>query len=410
MNQSKKALLDQLSTSTNNDRGIRSKAINTTVNPVTKPLTPLSRKRNIGLSLSPEGEKQSMMLSSAEKALAQRRVTKPDIAMNQKESQGSRAIRIGAESLALKKSNILKSVLTPQAKTTNNISFNNPNNTSFNSKTILLSPANLSKEDMDRTGLTSFREIFERDPRGVKGISWLENDSNELERMRAHLRCNKLSKQLYETQMDQLKVTNYQSFFQAFQDKSKLQRYSNLIRVTPAGSKRSSENHDRKTLNDVAMPEFQNMTLSRFHTDDGASSNKERNLQPTRWMQSLKIYMNYIEKITTCPDVRESATMITYEDRAILYGGISQNLKEDVYVLYPPKSSILPWKWMQRKVRGDLPVEGRFGHSACIYKREMIIFGGERRYNATIKQRECLSDVRALNRLSSGVHVERAAK
>eukprot|EP01016_Furgasonia_blochmanni_P024807 TRINITY_DN2675_c0_g2_i1.p1 TRINITY_DN2675_c0_g2~~TRINITY_DN2675_c0_g2_i1.p1 ORF type:complete len:130 (-),score=13.57 TRINITY_DN2675_c0_g2_i1:151-540(-) len=49
------------------------------------------------------------------------------------------------------------------------------------------------------------------------------------------------------------------------------------------------------------------------------------------------------------------------------------------------------------RVRGDLPVEGRFGHSACIYKREMIIFGGERRYNATIKQRECLSDVRALN-------------
>ena len=37
---------------------------------------------------------------------------------------------------------------------------------------------------------------------------------------------------------------------------------------------------------------------------------------------------------------------------------------------------------------------GRYGHIMFKYKQELIIFGGECNFNHTIKQRECLSDMR----------------
>jgi len=37
---------------------------------------------------------------------------------------------------------------------------------------------------------------------------------------------------------------------------------------------------------------------------------------------------------------------------------------------------------------------GRHGHSACEYKRTLIIFGGEHEFNPTLNFRECLNDVR----------------
>ncbi len=39
-------------------------------------------------------------------------------------------------------------------------------------------------------------------------------------------------------------------------------------------------------------------------------------------------------------------------------------------------------------------INGRFGHSGCCFKKRFLFFfGGERRYNAKVKIRECLNDL-----------------
>lgn len=45
--------------------------------------------------------------------------------------------------------------------------------------------------------------------------------------------------------------------------------------------------------------------------------------------------------------------------------------------------------------KGDIPEVGRFGHSANVYKKKIVIFGGETRYaNTKFNIRECFNDVR----------------
>jgi len=46
------------------------------------------------------------------------------------------------------------------------------------------------------------------------------------------------------------------------------------------------------------------------------------------------------------------------------------------------------------EVTGDIPPDGRFGHVAERYQNSIVVFGGEKHYNSTLKIRECLSDVR----------------
>ena len=50
--------------------------------------------------------------------------------------------------------------------------------------------------------------------------------------------------------------------------------------------------------------------------------------------------------------------------------------------------------WLRPKCTGDVPPHGRHGHTACEYKKQVVIFGGEQRWNPTLGYRECLNDVR----------------
>ena len=53
--------------------------------------------------------------------------------------------------------------------------------------------------------------------------------------------------------------------------------------------------------------------------------------------------------------------------------------------------------WSKIKSSGDTPLYGRMGHSANIYKKQIVVFGGEKKFNLTTKSRECLADVKLFN-------------
>ena len=92
------------------------------------------------------------------------------------------------------------------------------------------------------------------------------------------------------------------------------------------------------------------------------------------------------------PSGREGCTLTTVGRHVVLYGGLS-NVENDEIVVYDPVKRM----WAKPKMSGEMPFYGRHGHSALEYKKSVIFFGGEKKYNESISLRECLNDTRSYN-------------
>ena len=76
-----------------------------------------------------------------------------------------------------------------------------------------------------------------------------------------------------------------------------------------------------------------------------------------------------------------------------MYGGIGNDLFKNVIAL-----NTQTWVWKDIGLgKGEAPTEGRFGHTANLYKQSIIIYGGEKKFNNVMRIRECYSDVRLFN-------------
>ncbi|CAK76775.1 unnamed protein product (macronuclear) [Paramecium tetraurelia] len=110
---------------------------------------------------------------------------------------------------------------------------------------------------------------------------------------------------------------------------------------------------------------------------------------------SIKVFWFNIQINEWKPPVREGCT-VTYVpslNKAFMYGGIGNDLFKNVIAL-----NTQTWVWRDIGVgKGEAPPEGRFGHTATLYKQSIIIYGGEKKFNNLMKRRECYSDVRMFN-------------
>ena len=90
--------------------------------------------------------------------------------------------------------------------------------------------------------------------------------------------------------------------------------------------------------------------------------------------------------------VRIGATLTHCGTKALLFGGYNKVALNDLCVLDFKKA-----QWSPIPVtKGRRPAE-RFGHSACYYKGNLVIFGGEQKYNAEIRMRETFNDIWSYN-------------
>ncbi|CAD8167232.1 unnamed protein product [Paramecium octaurelia] len=124
------------------------------------------------------------------------------------------------------------------------------------------------------------------------------------------------------------------------------------------------------------------------HYDD---TNKQ--FDPTS--TSIKVFWFNIQINEWKPPVREgcSVTYVPSLNKAFMYGGIGNDLFKNVIAL-----NTQTWIWRDIGVgKGEAPLEGRFGHTATLYKQSIIIYGGEKKFNNLMKRRECYSDVRMFN-------------
>ena len=89
------------------------------------------------------------------------------------------------------------------------------------------------------------------------------------------------------------------------------------------------------------------------------------------------------------PIVREGHTFSLVGKKLVLYGGFNNTCFQDVFIFDPSMQ-----RWIKPEVTGEVPLEGRHGHSACVYKKSLVVFGGQKDYNHELRYRECLNEVR----------------
>mgnify|MGYP000885029317 CR=1 FL=1 len=115
---------------------------------------------------------------------------------------------------------------------------------------------------------------------------------------------------------------------------------------------------------------------------------------------SLHITFNYNffwyqmekEQISWKPTGREGATLTTAGKLIVMYGGLLNDVSDEIAVYDPQRRT-----WTQPKMTGEMPFFGRQGHTALEYHKSVIIFGGEKNFNHSMRVRECLNDTRSYN-------------
>ncbi|KAL4478030.1 hypothetical protein ABPG72_013469 [Tetrahymena utriculariae] len=111
--------------------------------------------------------------------------------------------------------------------------------------------------------------------------------------------------------------------------------------------------------------------------------------------QIYKIYIYTIPQNDWKPSVREGATIVADKNKAYLFGGLGQDIFNQVEVLDLEQN--LKWQKLDHNsTKNNTPVV-RFGHSMNYYKGSLIVFGGETHFNTSFKQKQCLCDIFALN-------------
>ncbi len=75
-----------------------------------------------------------------------------------------------------------------------------------------------------------------------------------------------------------------------------------------------------------------------------------------------------------------------------MYGGLGKDILNDLCRL-----DVERLRWSRLRLAGKDSMEsGRFGHTMCAYKNQLLIFGGEENYDESTKMRFCYNDVRVI--------------
>ncbi|CAD8086895.1 unnamed protein product [Paramecium sonneborni] len=135
--------------------------------------------------------------------------------------------------------------------------------------------------------------------------------------------------------------------------------------------------------------------IPQVEEDEQNTNENNKQFDPTSTF--IKVFWFNIQIDEWKPPIREgcSVTYIPSLNKAYMYGGIGNDLFKNIIAL-----NTQTWVWKDIGVgKGEAPEEGRFGHTGTQYKQNIIIYGGEKKFNQVMKIRECYNDVRMFNPL-----------
>ena len=117
-------------------------------------------------------------------------------------------------------------------------------------------------------------------------------------------------------------------------------------------------------------------------------------------LDSYSMYGKFISKSPVCwwhkrqnfkwaPKSREHATCNYVDGCLILFGGLNSKMLNEVCIF-----NLQEQKWYKVKFEiNQQQPEPRYGHSGVIYKSNLYIYGGYRRYNNSFKVRDTYGDM-----------------
>ncbi|CDW75223.1 kelch motif family protein [Stylonychia lemnae] len=109
-------------------------------------------------------------------------------------------------------------------------------------------------------------------------------------------------------------------------------------------------------------------------------------------LENYKCHWTIKESVNWKPCVRIGASLVNCGNVIMMFGGYNKIALQDLQYIDFKKAQ---WNLIE-VTKGKRPIE-RFGHSVVFYKGNMIIFGGEQKYNAEIRMRETFNDLWAYN-------------
>jgi len=208
--------------------------------------------------------------------------------------------------------------------------------------------------------------------------------SNHSNNWKNQLEFNKKQEATFRKTIQEIFVESRQNFFKLVQDKEKRKSKMPPVRV---GASTGFSNEDHAVLS-YMNPRLQPKPLDRSKTKSKIPEYASRISIGKN--ETYKFYpAGTADPLLRKPGVREGATLTILGNKAHLYGGVATDIFNEWETLH-----LNNFTWTKDAPQGDVPMFGRYGHTADAFYNSIVIFGGEKSYNSLLNIRECLNDVR----------------
>lgn len=250
-----------------------------------------------------------------------------------------------------------------------------------------------SFNDLTRKEKTTDMELLDKIIQAENAHQFVHHDElteqNRVGLLSKKLEFNRHQKEAYKKAIDEKIQSTYLPLIK--NENAAKEKLARMPKIRAYPSKRmmiqSMTSHHHVDNKQDDMPEI--VDLQSQKAEFGQTISSHENLT-----YSYQFFWYFQEKDNSNwkPSGRESGTLTTVGRHIVLYGGLS-NLENDEIVVYDP----IKKSWNKPKMTGEMPFYGRHGHTALEYKKSVIFFGGEKKYNENISLRECLNDTRSYN-------------
>ncbi|KAL4463779.1 hypothetical protein ABPG72_022833 [Tetrahymena utriculariae] len=248
---------------------------------------------------------------------------------------------------------------------------------------------------------TPFKDIIQKSPSNILDKFFNQNLSNQ-EKIKQKLIHNSEQMSLIKDQLESQRITSFENFIN-------IKKYSDSLINKSATQKKLPQQTNYGRLNKfpfnsqqmplIINPAIFNQQLqsnqqlggSQFsNTDIEEQGDLNQNQQQELQFHWEKV-VNYSSQLK--PEFREGASLLEYNQKLYLYGGFGFQLFNSLY-----QFSLKDYEWKKTETNGFYGNQsGRFGHSANLYKNQMVIFGGASEYSSKLKNRAFMNDVWMLN-------------
>ncbi|KAL4481097.1 hypothetical protein ABPG72_015052 [Tetrahymena utriculariae] len=211
-----------------------------------------------------------------------------------------------------------------------------------------------------------------------------QDQSNTREVMSNQLCFNRTQKNFLVNQAQKNYSENYDQLIDSYR---KREQKFNLPKI-------KVKNHDQM-LNNMAKQQSTspiigtegNIIPQQQNEDDDDPFHNQNREQNEKKLTNLKFYWYCITDDGWRPETREYPSLTYIDGRLYLYGGMGLDLFNTMCYL-----DFQTWKWINMDQAAQLQ-EGRYGHTGHQYKKDLLVFGGEKKYNSHLKMRQCFNDI-----------------